>query len=91
MEAIRPMQLLGEWEIYSSLKLQHKPVDLIYFPSSLHIHQRPLARLESQQGNVDWFRFWLQGYEDPDPRKSAQYRRWEEFRIDKSADIVTAH
>jgi dipeptidyl aminopeptidase/acylaminoacyl peptidase len=80
IEAIRPSGLLGEWEIYSSLMLQGKPVDLIYFPEGQHIHQRPLERLASQQGNVDWFRFWLQRYEDPDPAKSDQYRRWEALR-----------
>jgi len=26
---------------------------------------------------VDWFRFWLQGYEDPDQAKTEQYRGWE--------------
>jgi len=29
----------------------------------------------SQQGNVDWFRFWLKGEEDPDPAKAEQYAR----------------
>jgi dipeptidyl aminopeptidase/acylaminoacyl peptidase len=79
IEAIGPMSVLGEWEIYSSLKMQGKPVDMIYFPLGQHIHQRPLERLESQQGNVDWFRFWLQGYEDSDPTKRDQYRRWEKL------------
>jgi len=32
--------------------------------------------LESSQRNLDWFRFWLQGYEDPDPDKHQQYVRW---------------
>jgi hypothetical protein len=26
--------------------------------------------MASQQGNVDWFRFWLVGEEDPDPTKA---------------------
>jgi hypothetical protein len=39
-----------------------------------------MERLTSQQTNVDWFRFWLHGYEDPDPAKAAQYRRWERLR-----------
>ena len=30
----------------------------------------------SQGGTVDLFRFWLQGYEDTDPAKAAQYARW---------------
>jgi len=34
----------------------------------------------SQGGNVDWFRFWLQDYEDPDVNKKAQYEHWRELR-----------
>jgi hypothetical protein len=26
------------------------------------------------------FRFWLQGYEDPAPKKQAQYARWRKMR-----------
>jgi dipeptidyl aminopeptidase/acylaminoacyl peptidase len=85
IEAIRPMSVLFEWEIYSSLRMLNRPVDLIYFPASWHIHQRPWARLESQQGDVDWFRFWLQGYEDPDPTKRLQYERWELLRSDRDS------
>ena len=80
IEAITPSSVLAEWEIYSSLRQQEKPVDLIYFPEGQHIHQRPLERLASQEGDVDWFRFWLQGYEDPDPSKRGQYKRWETMR-----------
>jgi len=72
--------VLGEWEIYSSLRIQKKPVELTYMPEGQHILQRPLERLASQQGSFDWFRFWLQGYEDPDPSKAAQYKRWEALR-----------
>jgi dipeptidyl aminopeptidase/acylaminoacyl peptidase len=84
IEAIDPSSILQEWELYSSLYMQHKPVDLIYFPSGTHIHQKPLERLESQQGNVDWMRFWLQGYEDPDPAKREQYERWRKMRNNQS-------
>ena len=80
IETITPISILGEWEIYSSLKQQRKPVDLIYFPGGQHIHQRPLERLASQQGDVDWLRFWLQDYEDPDTSKRGEYKRWEEMR-----------
>jgi dipeptidyl aminopeptidase/acylaminoacyl peptidase len=80
IEANDPDAILQEWELYGGLYLQHKPVDLIYFPEGTHIHQRPLERLESQQGNVDWMRFWLQGYEDPDPAKCAEYQRWKKMR-----------
>jgi len=85
IEAMGPDSILQEWELYAALYLQHKPVDLIYFPEGTHIHQKPLERLESQQGNVDWMRFWLQGYEDPDPTKRAQYERWRRLRHDLPA------
>jgi len=29
---------------------------------------------------VDWLRFWLQRYEDPDPAKADQYKRWRGLR-----------
>ena len=32
--------------------------------------------MASQGGTVDWFRFWLQDYEDPDPAKSQHYTCW---------------
>jgi hypothetical protein len=80
IEAIDPTSVLQEWELYASLRMQHKPVDLIYFPNGTHIHQKPLERLDSQQGYVDWFRFWLEDYEDPDPSKRAQYDRWTKLR-----------
>jgi dipeptidyl aminopeptidase/acylaminoacyl peptidase len=80
IEAISAGRLLGGWEIYASLTAQVKPVDLIYYPSGQHILQKPLERLASQQGNVDWFRFWLKGEEDPDPAKREQYIRWSQLR-----------
>lgn len=80
IEAIGPASILMEWQIYRSLRLQGKRVDMIYFPSGQHILQQPLDRLVSEQGNVDWFRFWLQGYEDPDLAKREQYRGWLELR-----------
>ena len=87
IEAITPTSVLSEWEMYSSLVQQGKPVDLIYFPDGQHIHQKPLERLESQQGDVDWFRFWLQGYRDPDPAKHAEHERWEELRSRRGASM----
>lgn len=90
IEAINPGSVLQEWELYSSLRMQNKPVDFIYFPHGTHIHQKPLERLESQQGDVDWFRFWLQGYEDPDPSKRTQYERWQKLRNDLHHSSTTA-
>jgi hypothetical protein len=72
--------VLGAWEPYASLYRQHKPVDLVLLKQGLHIESNPLQRLASQGTTVDWYRFWLQGHEDPDPMKKDQYRRWEHLR-----------
>lgn len=80
IEAHGPSSVLTEWELYAGLELQKKPVDFIFLPKAEHIVQRPQERLESQQGDVDWFRFWLQGYEDPDPTKQEQYARWRQLK-----------
>ncbi len=82
IETINPESVLQEWELYASLRMQHKPLDMIYFPDGTHIHRRPQERYESQQGNVDWMRFWLQDYEDPDPAKRSQYQRWQKLRAE---------
>jgi dipeptidyl aminopeptidase/acylaminoacyl peptidase len=87
IEAIGPASILTEWEIYASLWTQQKPVDLIYIAGGQHTLQRPLDRMASQQGNVDWFRFWLKGEEDPDPAKATQYVRWRKLRAQYLANI----
>jgi hypothetical protein len=73
-------QGLGFWETYAMLRRAGRPVDFVVYPDGSHVLQKPGERLASQGGNVDWFRFWLQGYEDPDPQKQQQYRRWREMR-----------
>ena len=80
IEAIGFPSILGEWETYASLRSQGKAVDLVYLPFGDHLLQKPLERMASQQGNVDWFRFWLKGEEDSDPAKRKQYARWRKMR-----------
>ncbi len=80
LEAIRLSEVLGAWEPYAGLLLQNKPVELFVLPEGEHLLVKPWERLASSQGNVDWFRFWLKGEEDPDPAKADQYVRWRELR-----------
>ena len=68
------------WEPYAALHYLHKPVELIILNTEEHVLTNPAVRLASQGGSVDWFRFWLQGYEDPNPSKAEQYQRWREMR-----------
>jgi len=80
IEAYRPGSLFFCWEWFTGLSRLGKPVELIYMPDADHGLVKPWNRLVSQQGNVDWFDFWLNGHEDPDPAKREQYQRWRELR-----------
>lgn len=71
---------LSMWEPYAILKAMNKPVDMLVLRTTAHPTWQPAARLASQQGAVDWYRFWLQGYEDPDPAKAALYQSWRKLR-----------
>lgn len=74
-----PFSLLSMWQQYATLRYLHKPVDLQMLDTDEHVLTNPAARLASQGGSVDWFRFWLQGYENPDPGKAEQFHRWEKL------------
>lgn len=75
------MQLADEetfmtWQWYGELRDLHKPVEMIVYPNEHHNKVEPIHRLEVYDRNVDWFNFWLQGKEDGNPLKQAQYVRW---------------
>jgi hypothetical protein len=71
---------LAQWEWFVAERLQKKPVELIEIPDGTHMLEKPSDRYIAMQGIVDWYRFWLQGYERPDPEVSDQYKRWEHLR-----------
>jgi dipeptidyl aminopeptidase/acylaminoacyl peptidase len=80
LEYYGPAMFLGGWQWFSGLSLLEKPVDFVWLPNGTHLLVKPSERLTSQQGNVDWFSFWLLGAEDSDPAKAEQYKRWESLR-----------
>ncbi|MBY8826596.1 Atxe2 family lasso peptide isopeptidase [Hephaestia mangrovi] len=57
----------------------HK-ADLYVFPNEPHQKFQPRHKLAAYERNLDWFRFWLQGYEDSSPEKAGQYKIWERMR-----------
>lgn len=62
-----------------------KPYDAYVFPAETHIKWQS-AHLHAIAGrNLDWFRFWLQDFEDPDPAKAEQYLRWRKLREQQRA------
>lgn len=71
---------LGGWQSFSGLSLLKKPVDFVWLPYGTHLLVKPWERLVSQQGNVDWFDFWLNGTADPAPSKKTEYDRWNKLR-----------
>jgi dipeptidyl aminopeptidase/acylaminoacyl peptidase len=76
-----PKNLATRYEIFSGLARLGKPVEMYYYADDGHQPEHPKARIASEQRNVDWYRFWLQGYQDPSPLKESQYERWRALRV----------
>ncbi len=76
IEAIGRSSVLLGWEWFVGLSRLSKPVDMILIPDGYHMLVKPWERMTSQQGNIDWFTFWLKGEEDPTAEKKEQYERW---------------
>ena len=66
-------------ELAAKLRLSPTPVDLWVYPDEPHIKVQPRHQFAVYERNLDWFRFWLQGYIDPAPAKLQQYRFWQSF------------
>ena len=84
IQTLGPESVLSDWPWYSGLSRLGKPVEMIYIPEGTHVLEKPWDRMISQQGDVEWFCFWLKGEEEPDPAKVEQYKRWHELRSRQS-------
>lgn len=74
-------------ELHSKLKRAGKPAEMIIFPDELHNKYQPKHKWAVYERNLDWFRFWLTGEEDPAPGKSTQYERWRHYRAGQSLPV----
>jgi dipeptidyl aminopeptidase/acylaminoacyl peptidase len=81
-----PLYLATYFEELTGLNRLRRPVELYYYPNEQHQPDHPQARLANLQRNLDWYRFWLQGYERPRPEDPDQYKRWEHLRELRDAD-----
>jgi hypothetical protein len=72
--------LASQWAEFAGLRRLGKPAELMYFPSGIHILEKPWDRLASQEGTVDWCVFWMLGEEDTDPAKAEKFTRWRGMR-----------
>jgi dipeptidyl aminopeptidase/acylaminoacyl peptidase len=68
------------YEFFEALHRQGKPVELYFYPNGSHPLDTPWERVASLQRNLDWFRFWMRGYERPNPDDVDQYERWHKLR-----------
>lgn len=82
-------EFLTVMQSYWAMRDSRKPVEMWIFNDEFHAKWQPIHRLTIYNRNVDWFRFWLQGYEDTDPLKADQYRRWEKL-CDMKAEVKGA-
>lgn len=69
-------------DYFGQMKRAGQPVEFWVFPHETHAKYLPRHKVAAYERNLDWFRFWLQDYVDPDPLKSDQYRRWSAFKSD---------
>ncbi len=73
---------------YAVPLLRRHQGDLYVFPEEAHIKFQPRHKLAVYERNTDWFRFWLQGYEDPSPDKAGQYRAWRRMKSEGARAAV---
>lgn len=72
-------------EVFARLARTATPVEFYAFPDETHAKFQPRHRQAVYRRNLDWFRYWLQDYVDPDPAKAGQYRRWAAMRLRRDA------
>jgi len=65
---------------YAIPLIRQRRGELYVFPHAPHQKVQPRHRLAVYERNLDWFRFWLQGFVDTDARKIDQYARWRTMR-----------
>lgn len=73
-------EMSGQIRLMKHMADAGKPYDAYVFTRETHIKWQPAHLRATSVRNIDWFRFWLQGYEDPDPAKAEQYQRWRKLR-----------
>jgi hypothetical protein len=68
--------------LWALMRNAHKPMETYIYAGENHVKFQPVHLAAIQHRNIDWLRFWLQGYEDAAPAKAEQYARWRRLRFD---------
>lgn len=74
--------------VWTRLRRAGAQIDWFDYPNEGHEKVGPANKWWVYQRNLDWFDFWLNEHEDPDPRKAELYKRWEAMRAEVSAHGV---
>jgi len=82
---IPDQEIAANTTLLRHLEDARKPFDAYVYPNEYHEKWQSAHRQAIYRRNLDWFRFWLQDYEDPDPAKAEQYQRWRELRKAQTA------
>jgi hypothetical protein len=77
---ISDAELLAETQTFSAFQHFNHPIEMYVFPDEYHFKTQPAHRSSVYRRNVQWFRFWLQQVEEPDPLDAKQYVRWRMLR-----------
>ena len=72
-------EFISGMETYTEMNAFRKPYEVYIFPDESHEWVQPRHIEVIQDRTTDWFRFWLQGYEDSAPGKRGQYQRWKKL------------
>jgi len=73
-------EFFADWRLPRSMEDGGRAFEAYIHPDETHMKWQPGHQFAIYNRNLDWFRFWLQDIEDPDPAKAGQYARWRELR-----------
>ncbi len=73
-------EFFADWRLPRRMEEGGRAFEAYIHPNETHMKWQPGHIFAIYNRNLDWFRFWLQDHEDPDPAKAAQYARWRGLR-----------
>jgi len=67
--------ILGAYDFHAALIDAGRPSELTFFPGETHLFHDVINREIAMRQNIDWFEFWLNGYQEKTEDQD-QYGRW---------------
>lgn len=73
-------EMLPETQTVTALRDLGKPIEMYVFPSEAHIKAQPRHRYNIYKRSTQWFEFWLENRQEPDPVDTDEYKEWTALR-----------